>query len=145
VVFYNQERVPDFSGWETCSPSISINEFGLLDGVLKMRSLINETLDGGGGGSGSAQYDVHYNVETFKYCIHNGKYYKKRFTADERHLVSTMMNMRAEVWSGAKRRDLGWISRFDNDGSAVIYSNIKEEGWKFINKLPDGVTNVPQI
>ena len=139
IIFRNQEHVPDFSGWEVCSPEVSINEFGLLDGVLTLQQLESD-IASGSGGTGGLQYDMHFNVETFKYCIHKGKYYRKRFSADERHLVSTMQNMRAEVWRGKKRPDLGWVSQFEPDGSATIYSNIQEEGWKKIQELPRGET-----
>lgn len=140
VVFRNYESVPDFSGWETCSPSISINEFKLLDGVLHLRKLISDINTGGSGGNTGEQYDKHFNVTTYKYCIHKGKYYKKQFTADERHLVSTIANMRNEVWRGAKRYDLGWVSKREKDGSATIYSDIREGKWQYIETLPSGAS-----
>lgn len=141
VVFRNHEQVPDFSGWETCSPSISINEFGLLDGVLHMRRLVSDISNGSGSGNMGEQYDKHVNVVTYKYCIHKGKYYKKQFTADERHLVSTMANMRNEVWRGQKRPDLGWVSGWVRYGAeAVIYSDIKEGKWLRIEALPEGAS-----
>lgn len=82
VVFRNQEQVPDFTGWETCSPSISINEFGLLDGVLHLRKLVSDestSADGRGGEGG----DAKNNTRTVRkyYQKKDGKTYYRDYTA----------------------------------------------------------------
>lgn len=81
IVFRNQESVPDFSGWETCSPSISINEFGLLDGVLHLRKLIrDEATSGGGGEEGGIEHNKTRTVRKF-YQKRDGKTYYRDYTA----------------------------------------------------------------
>lgn len=82
VVFRNQEEVPDFSGWETCSPSISINEFGLLDGVLHLRKLVSDeptSADGRDGEGGDAKNKTR-TVRKY-YQKKDGKTYYRDYTA----------------------------------------------------------------
>lgn len=82
VVFRNQEEVPDFSGWETCSPSISINEFGLLDGVLHLRKLVSDeptSADGRGSEGGDAKNKTR-TVRKY-YQKKDGKTYYRDYTA----------------------------------------------------------------
>lgn len=81
VVFRNQEQVPDFTGWETCSPSISINEYGLLDGVLHLRKLVSD--ESGGGGSGGAVGTMEGKTRTVRkyYQKKDGKTYYRDYTA----------------------------------------------------------------
>ena len=81
VVFRNQEQVPDVSGWETCSPSISINEFGLLDGVLHLRKLVSDVPDGSGG-SGTQGGTRRGNTRSVvkQYQKKDGKTYRRTYT-----------------------------------------------------------------
>ena len=81
VVFRNQEEVPDFSGWETCSPSISINEFGLLDGVLHLRKLVSDEATGSGSeAEGGMEYHKTRTVRKY-YQKRDGKTYYRDYTA----------------------------------------------------------------
>ena len=81
VVFRNQEQVPDFSGWETCSPSISINEFGLLDGVLHLRKLVSDVPDSGSGGGGEGRTQTGCTRTIVKqYQKKDGEMYKREYT-----------------------------------------------------------------
>ena len=81
VVFRNQERVPDFSGWETCSPSVSINEYGLLDGVLHLRKLVSD-VPAGSGGSGTQGGTRSGNTREIvkQYLKKDGKLYRRTYT-----------------------------------------------------------------
>ncbi len=82
VVFRNQEEVPDFTGWETCSPSISINEFGLLDGVLHLRRLVSDVPESGSGSEseGGTDHDKTRTVRKY-YQKRDGKTYFRDYTA----------------------------------------------------------------
>ena len=149
LVYRNQPSLPPRPDYQTVTASVHINEYGLLDVIFTCSSHVStERVAISSSGSGGSQWDQHYNVQTFKYCIHNGRYYRKRFTADKRILVSTFENMMAEVGAGANRPDIGWVSGWikNMDGKcAVIYSNIKEENWVAVQKLPATVTNVPNL
>lgn len=128
VVFRNHEEVPDFSGWETCSPSISINEFGLLDGVLHLRRLVSDESSGGGGG-GEQGDKWGRNLTTKIRAKKDGKMMVCTVTYDRRLLWSTRTNMLQEVANGQNRPDLGLVSRI-NGWYAEIYTNIREGAWQ---------------
>ena len=128
VVFRNHEEVPDFSGWETCSPSISINEFGLLDGVLHLRKLVSDESSGGGGG-GEQGDKWGRNLTTKIRAKKDGKMMVCTVTYDRRLLWSTRTNMLQEVANGQNRPDLGLVSRI-NGWYAEIYTNIREGAWQ---------------
>ncbi len=81
ITFRNQERVPDISGWETCSPSISVNEFGLLDGVLHMRRFVSDIANQSAGeGEGGMAYNKERTVRKY-YQKRDGKTYYRDYTA----------------------------------------------------------------
>lgn len=81
VVFRNQEEVPDFKGWETCSPSISINEFGLLDGVLHLRRLVSDVPESGSGSGGQGGTREGNTKKVVKYYQkRDGKLYRREYT-----------------------------------------------------------------
>lgn len=64
VVFRNQKKAPRIeenpSG--SCSPSVSINEFGLLDGTYHYKALVSDEPVGGGSGGGSMEYTADMSV-----------------------------------------------------------------------------------
>lgn len=81
VVFRNQEKVPDFTGWETCSPSISINEFGLLDGVLHLRKLVSDVPESASGGGTQGGTKDNNTTQVVKYYQKkDGKLYRREYT-----------------------------------------------------------------
>lgn len=80
VVFRNQTAVPDFTGWESCSPSVSINEFGLLDGVLHLRKLVSDEASGASaGGEGGTRTGNTRSVVKY-YQKKDGKLYRRAYT-----------------------------------------------------------------
>jgi hypothetical protein len=81
VVFRNQEQVPDFTGWETCSPSISINEFGLLDGVLHLRRLVSDVSSGSGSGGEVGTMKGKTRTVRKYYQKKDGRTYYRDYTA----------------------------------------------------------------
>lgn len=74
VVFRNQAKAPRIeenpSG--SCSASISINEFGLLDGTYHYRALVSDEPVGGGSGGGSMEYTADMYVNKGKH-LYKGK------------------------------------------------------------------------
>ena len=74
VVFRNQAKAPkieeDDSG--SCSASVSINEFGLLDGTYHYKALVSDEPVGGGSGSGSMEYTADMSVTKGKHT-YSGK------------------------------------------------------------------------
>lgn len=81
VVFRNKEDVPTFNGWETCSPSVSINEFGLLDGVLHLRKYDGEEGEQSGKeAEGGTDRGKSRTVRKF-YQKRDGKTYYRDYTA----------------------------------------------------------------
>ena len=57
IVFRNHEEVPSAEGrWDGCSPSFGINEFGLLDGTLHYKRLVEEVRVSGDPGDGGMTY-----------------------------------------------------------------------------------------
>lgn len=69
VVFRNQKKAPRIeenpSG--SCSPSVSINEFGLLDGTYHYKALVSDEPVGGGSGGGSMEYTADMYVTKGKH------------------------------------------------------------------------------
>lgn len=135
VVFRNQEEVPDFSGWETCSPSISINEFGLLDGVLHLRRLVSDVPESGGGGSGSGGTREGNTERVVKYYQKkDGKLYRRVFTVhydmcwggSEEWLAAQAAETRTGgAVRGAKFPELGCISGMKGK-IMYIYTGVEE-------------------
>ena len=74
VVFRNQKKAPRIeenpSG--SCSPSVSINEFGLLDGTYHYKALVSDEPVGGGSGGGSMEYTADMYVNKGKH-LYKGK------------------------------------------------------------------------
>ena len=74
VVFRNQKKAPRIeenpSG--SCSPSVSINEFGLLDGTYHYKILVSDEPVGGGSGGGSMEYTADMSVNKGKH-LYSGK------------------------------------------------------------------------
>ena len=74
VVFRNQAKAPRIeenpSG--SCSPSVSINEFGLLDGTYHYKILVSDEPVGGGSGGGSMEYTANMSVTKGKHT-YSGK------------------------------------------------------------------------
>ena len=74
VVFRNQKKAPRIeenpSG--SCSPSVSINEFGLLDGTYHYKALVSDEPVGGGSGGGSMEYTADMSVTKGKH-FYSGK------------------------------------------------------------------------
>ena len=74
VVFRNQKKAPRIeenpSG--SCSPSVSINEFGLLDGTYHYKVLVSDEPVGGGSGGGSIEYTADMSVTKGKH-LYSGK------------------------------------------------------------------------
>ena len=74
VVFRNQKKAPRIeenpSG--SCSPSVSINEFGLLDGTYHYKALVSDELVGDGSGGGSMEYTADMSVTKGKH-LYSGK------------------------------------------------------------------------
>ena len=74
VVFRNQAKAPRIeenpSG--SCSPSVSINEFGLLDGTYHYKILVTDEPVGGGSGGGSMEYTANMSVTKGKHT-YSGK------------------------------------------------------------------------
>ena len=69
MVFRNQKKAPRIeenpSG--SCSPSVSINEFGLLDGTYHYKALVSDEPVGGGSGGGSMEYTADMYVTKGKH------------------------------------------------------------------------------
>lgn len=127
VVFRNQQSLPSFEGYESVSPSVSINEFGLLDGVLHMRSLVSDVATGAGGendaggtSSGNTEYAEKY------YQKKDGKLYKRTYT-----LTYDMCWGGSKAWLAKQRAqrqakdypELGCISGM-HDSIMYIYTNV---------------------
>ena len=74
VVFRNQKKAPRIeenpSG--SCSPSVSINEFGLLDGTYHYKALVSDEPVGDGSGGGSMEYTADMSVTKGKH-LYSGK------------------------------------------------------------------------
>jgi len=63
IVFRNQETVPvEEDEWDSCSPGFGINEFGLLDGTLHYKSLVEEVRVPGDPGDGGMTYSGEITV-----------------------------------------------------------------------------------
>ena len=126
IVFRNQEKIPQIPDKAyQMSVSMSINEYGLLDGVIS--GVTSREGSSGGAGNGS-QADNRFNVSgyaTFRRA--NGKFYRQKFTAQCRYLRSTVDNMVAEVAGGESETTVGWISGIKGS-YALIYSNIQKDG-----------------
>lgn len=56
IVFRNHESLPAEGGWDTCSPSVGINEFGLLDGTLHYKNLLDDVHVSASPGDGGMTY-----------------------------------------------------------------------------------------
>lgn len=126
VVFRNQETLPPFDGFESVSPSVGINEFGLLDGVLRMRSLVSDvntgsgTATAGGTRTGNTEYAEKY------YQKKDGKLYKRTYT-----LTYDMCWGGSEAWLAAQKAqrqaknfpELGCISGMHGD-IMYIYTSV---------------------
>ncbi|MDY6417338.1 MAG: hypothetical protein SPK87_01190, partial [Bacteroidales bacterium] len=128
VVFRNQEEVPDFSGWETCSPSISINEFGLLDGVLHLRRLVSDESSGGGGGAGEAgTMKKKKRTVTKYYQKKDGKTYYRNYTATYNCYWGGGAAWLAKQMADAKAKDypeLGFVSGM-RGGIMTVYTDVQ--------------------
>lgn len=74
VIFRNQTKAPRIEESESgsCSVSVSINEFGLLDGTYHYRALVSDEPVGGGSGGGSIEYTADMSVTKGKHT-YNGK------------------------------------------------------------------------
>ncbi len=77
VVFRNMQEMPVEGGWETSSPSMGINEYGLLDGTIHYQKLLREEKvdaqpgDGGMIYSGTIRVkDKKGNVETVRFTTY---------------------------------------------------------------------------
>jgi len=133
VVFRNHEEVPDFTGWETCSPSISINEFGLLDGVLHMRRLVSDVANSGGSeGEGGTDHNKTRTVRKY-YQKRDGKTYYRDYTATYSMFWGGGAAWLAKQLSQSAPKDypeLGLVSGM-RGGIMVVYTHIqpgKEQG-----------------
>jgi hypothetical protein len=137
VVFRNQEQVPSFSGWETCSPSVSINEFGLLDGVLHLKKLVSDESQGSGGsgttGSKTLKYsfDINCNVSTKNVETGNPEVAVLAKTVDvkEKRFWGTDPILFVREYNKSESRpDLGLVPHMANVGGVrmlITYSEIK--------------------
>ena len=69
VVFRNQAKAPRIEENQSgsCSPSVSINEFGLLDGTYHYKALVSDEPVGGGSGGGSMEYTADMYVTKGKH------------------------------------------------------------------------------
>ena len=138
VSFRNQTAVPDyvpgqgFPGWDTCSPSVQINEFGLYDGVLHMRLYLDFQVDEeatSGSGSGPSEQGDEWNwVYTSIWRGSGDTAERKDIKAKKRILWSTRTNMLLEVAHGKTRPDYGLVSRLCG-WYAEIYSEIWSTDW----------------
>ena len=77
VVFRNMEEMPVEGGWETSSPSMGINEYGLLDGTIHYQKLLREEHVNAQPGEGGMVYsgtirvkDKKGNVETVRFTTY---------------------------------------------------------------------------
>lgn len=162
VVFRNQDELPEIDlSYESCSPSFHLNDFELYDGQYHYQKLIFDRAYGSGGGTMGAQYDHHTNGEDeTSVCVVQEKEMVsdpvsgqsverkfwvrkyKRVTYDERILVSTMENMRQEVWRHPGKKDLDHplVSSVRN-GYAVVYSDIHVGSDWIQERIPDFVGN----
>lgn len=126
IVFRNQEEIPQIPNKAyQMSVSMSINEFGLLDGVIS--GVTSREGSSGGAGNGS-QADNRFTVfayYTFRRA--NGKYYRQMFRSECRYLRSTIDNMVAESSGGESEPMVGWISGVKGS-YALIYNNITKIG-----------------
>ena len=126
IVFRNQEEIPNIPDKAyQMSVSVSINEYGLLDGVIS--GVTSREGSSGGAGNGS-QADNRFTVfayYTFRRA--NGKYYRQRFRSECRYLRSTIDNMVAESSGGESEPMVGWISGVKGS-YALIYNNITKIG-----------------
>lgn len=127
VVFRNQESVPDVpDSAYSMSVSVSINEYGRLDGVISgVTSREGSQKTGIHGDSQSDNTKKVTAYATFRRA--NGKYYRQKFTATCRYLRSTIDNMWSEAAGGESEPLVGWISGIKGS-YAVIYSNIMKSG-----------------
>ena len=127
TVFRNQEEIPEIkSNAYQMTVSMSINEYGLLDGVINgVTSREGGSVGGGGGGS---QADNRFKLYAyFMFRRANGMYYRQKFSCECRYLRSTVDNMVAESAGGESEPAVGWISGIKGS-YALIYSKIKKEG-----------------
>ena len=62
IIFRNLQDVPAESGWDTCSPGVHINEFGLLDGTLHYQKLVEEVHNQAQAGEGGMIYSGRITV-----------------------------------------------------------------------------------
>ena len=124
-VFRNQEQIPDIPDKAYhMTLSMSINEYGLLDGVISGVT----SRDGGGSGGGGSQTDKRFAVEAYyTFRRANGKYYRQKFTAQCRYLRSTLDNMMDESAGGQSEPLVGWNSGVKGS-YALIYTNIQKSG-----------------
>ena len=74
VVFRNQKKAPriEENQYGSCSPSVSINEFGLLDGTYHYKALVSDEPVGDGSGGGSMEYTADMSVTKGKH-LYSGK------------------------------------------------------------------------
>lgn len=125
-VFRNHEKIPTIpDNAYQMSVSVSINEYGLLDGVI---SGVKSRVGNNGGTGGGSQADNRFKITgnaTFRRA--NGKFYRQNFSAECRYLRSTVDNMAAAVAGGESETTVGWISGIKGS-YALIYKNIKKEG-----------------
>lgn len=68
VIFRNQVNAPKVEpgDYGSCSPSVSINEFGLLDGTYHYRALVSDEPVGGGSGSGGGAMEYTADMRVVK-------------------------------------------------------------------------------
>lgn len=128
VVFRNQESVPSFGDWETCSPSISINEFGLLDGVLRMQRLVSDVPASGSGSESEGGTD-HGKTRTVRkhYQKKDGKTYYRDYTATYNLYwgggAAWLAKQLADAGAAKDYPELGLVSGM-RGGIMVVYTGI---------------------
>lgn len=134
TVFRNQWEVPEIDPeYQTCHPSISINEYGLYDGVYVYSTLWDEypTTSYGKGGGPSEQWDNRTHVTHREYSpwykieLDDGtEYYTrdyKEWDVTVRTLFSTPKNAMQEVAEHPGFKRLGLMSKYLGGGYAMIY------------------------
>lgn len=81
IIFRNQQQVPSFTGWEVCSPEVSINEFGLLDGILTLQQLVSDEADSGSGAASAGRTQTGCTRTVVKqYQKKDGEMYRREYT-----------------------------------------------------------------
>ena len=74
VVFRNMEEMPVEGGWETSSPSMGINEYGLLDGTIHYQKLLREEKVDAQPGDGGMIYSGTIKVKDKKGYVESVKF-----------------------------------------------------------------------